>query len=94
LRNRAQDYVDLIAAANRAISKALADGDKQGKHAPGSWMSENMSNQLNHIQAHIMDYRMGDAAEDHLGHIVCRAAIAFALAEEQERRGRKCRRGR
>jgi hypothetical protein len=97
-RRRAQDFVDLMAAANRAISIALADGDrplaepqaerakesatcavKKPKHPAGSWMSENIAEQLKHIESHITAELCGDHAEDHLAHIVCRAAIAFAL---------------
>ena len=78
-RNRGQGYVDLLAAANRAISDALADGDKGGKHPPGARMAETIDNQLKHIEAHITQYQCDDRSENQLEHIVCRAAIAFAL---------------
>ena len=82
-RSRAQDYIHLLAATNRAISRALADGDRNAKHAPGSWIKETMDEQLKHIEAHITQYECGDRNEDHLAHIVCRAAIAFALRERK-----------
>jgi len=78
-RKRAQDFLELMTAANRAISRALADGDRGGKHPPGSWMEESIDEQLKHIEAHIARHDGGERSEDHLAHIVCRAAIAFAL---------------
>jgi hypothetical protein len=74
-----RDFGDLTSAAEYAIHAALEDGDAGGKHAPGSWRNETVEEQLRHIIDHAEAYLRGDRSENHLTHIPCRAAIAFAL---------------
>jgi hypothetical protein len=86
---RAKDRELLLRAAECAIKAALRDGDRGGKHLPGSWMNETVHEQFRHIEVHIAQYQIEapspyprpqqsgrGAEEDHLGHIVCRAVIA------------------
>lgn len=87
---RTQDRALLIRAAGSAIIQALRDGDRGGKHPPGScppgsWMNETVHEQFRHIEIHIAQYQIEEdginsvLTEDHLAHIVCRAVIALAL---------------
>jgi hypothetical protein len=78
---RKEDFAALLHAAACAINAALNDGDRGGKHAPGSWRAETIEEQLRNIEAHITAYQCGDRNEDHMSHFVCRAAIAYALVE-------------
>jgi hypothetical protein len=72
-----RDVFDLGVAAQTAVNSSLFDGFS--KHPPGSWREGTIGDQLKRIEAHITQYQCGDRSEDHLAHIVCRAAIAFAL---------------
>jgi|SRR6516162_6831119 hypothetical protein len=81
-RRRIDDFHELVVAAVDAVVIALLDGD--GKHGPGSWMGETIENQLRHIENHIVNYELGAGDENHLANIVCRAAIAFALAKKRD----------
>jgi hypothetical protein len=76
---RSHDYAALLHAAACTINDALKDGESTGKHA-GHWRNTTVEEQLKHIEAHITQYQCGDRGEDHLAHIVCRAAIACVLA--------------
>jgi hypothetical protein len=87
---RLEDYLALRAVAQHAILSALKDGDKGGKHPPGSWRKESVPEQLYHIDAHVKNHciefllahvngRAAVSDEDHLTHILCRAAISIAL---------------
>ena len=78
---RREDFAALLHAAACAINDAIRDGDGDGKHEAGSWMSETIEHQLKHIEAHITAVQCGDRNEDHLAHLVFRAAIAFALRQ-------------
>jgi hypothetical protein len=82
-RQRIDDLRDLVIAAVDAISAALADGDKEGKHGPGSWQNETIENQLDHSEAHGRAWRRGDTSESHLAHRVCRDTMAYLLAQRQ-----------
>ncbi|HKD77360.1 MAG TPA: dATP/dGTP diphosphohydrolase domain-containing protein [Ktedonobacterales bacterium] len=73
------DFTVLLNPAIEALDDALRDGDRGGKHPPGSWRSGTAEEQMQHIAAHLYAYYHGDRSEDHLGHILCRAAIAIAL---------------
>ena len=64
-------------AALQAIRAARRDGAT--KYGPDSWMGESVWNQLDHINALLGNVRQGNEEEDHLGHLLCRAAIAVAL---------------
>jgi hypothetical protein len=75
---REENYRALVLAPMTAVRNALRDGDRGGKE-PGSWRGETVEDQLKHIERHVTQYQCGDRNEDHLSHIVCRAAIAFAL---------------
>jgi hypothetical protein len=80
-RTGREDFAGMLHSAACAVNDALRDGDRGGKHPPGSWQSETIDEQMRHIEAHITAYQCGDRNEDHLSHIVCRAVIAFALRE-------------
>lgn len=67
-------------AALMAIRSARADGAH--KYGPDSWRDESIRNQLDHINAHLGNVRQGLDDEDHLAHLLCRAAIAAALRLE------------
>jgi hypothetical protein len=76
-RTRLSDLVDLIAASTFALERALGDGDAD--HPVGSWMQVSIEEHLKHIDAHLTAWQCGDRSEDHLSHILCRAAAACAL---------------
>jgi len=78
LSNIASDFLALLSAAESALIAALHEGN--GKHPPGSWRAETVDEQLKHIEAHVTAYQCGERSEDHLAHILCRAAIAVAQA--------------
>lgn len=82
---RDREYAAVTQAAIRALEKAMADGKADGKHAPGSYREESIEHQMRHIEAHITAYQCGDRSEDHLGHIVCRSVMAYALDEMQSK---------
>ena len=73
------EFAAVLTAAAEAISSGLRDGKVSGKHAAGSYRLESIEHQLRHIEAHITAHQCGDRSEDHLAHIVCRAAFAVAL---------------
>jgi hypothetical protein len=77
---RLDDLRSMVGVAKTALVAALEDGQCEGK-VPGARVSETIDEQLKHIEAHITQYQCGDRNEDHLAHIVCRAAIACALRE-------------
>lgn len=79
-RTEKEEFAIVRHAASEAIFVALQDGKKDGKHGPCSFLEESIEHQLKHIEAHITAYQCGDRSEDHLSHIVCRAAMACALA--------------
>ena len=81
---RKDDLAAVINAAVCALNDALRDGDRGGKHPPGSWKAETVEEQLKHVEAHVTAYQCGDRSEDHLSRIVCRAAIAVALRYRSE----------
>jgi hypothetical protein len=83
---RREDFAALLTAAAEAISDALDDGERSVKHGGGSWPIETVDEQLRHIEAQITAWQCGDRNEDHLSHIVCRAAIAYALRERESLR--------
>jgi hypothetical protein len=80
---RKENFAALLTAAAGAINDELADGDRGGKHRAGSWLIETVEEQLRHIEVHITQYQCGDRNEDHLSHIICRAAIAYALSAQR-----------
>src|SRR5438105_8346039 len=84
---RKDDFAELLRAAACAVNNALCDGHRGGKPSAGSWRDETIDNQLKHIERHITAFQCGDQNEDHLAHIVCRAAIAMALRERSEESG-------
>jgi len=73
----AKDYNLLLLAAERAIRTALEDGEH--KSHKSEWREQTIDGQLRHIEAHVTAYQCCDRSEDHLSHILCRAAIACAL---------------
>jgi hypothetical protein len=75
------DFGDLIQAAIAAMARATRDGERGGKS--GTWVTETIEHQLRRIGAHITAYQCGDRNEDHLSHILCRAAIACALHDRE-----------
>jgi hypothetical protein len=83
---RKEDFAALLTAAAGAINEALDDGDRGGKHRAGSWLIESVEEQLRHIEAHITAFQCGDRSKDYLGHIICRAAIAYALRQRESLR--------
>jgi hypothetical protein len=86
-RKRSDEFNDMSMACAAALDIALKDGDRHDplcggpNHAPGSRMDETVGEQLKHIETHITQYQCGDRNEDHLAHIIWRAAIAVALKE-------------
>jgi len=74
------DFIRLLGISADAIHTAMRDGDN--KHDPGEWMTQTVEEQIKHIEGHIMQYQMGDRSEDHLAHLLCRAAIACALSKD------------
>jgi hypothetical protein len=73
-----KEALELVRAAAFAIGAALEDGKRAGNQ-PGTWLNETVDEELEHIGAHIEDWRDGKRDEDHLAHMVCRAAMAYAL---------------
>jgi hypothetical protein len=82
-RTRDDDYRELSDQAANATLGAPADGNRGGKHPAGAWRGESIDEQITHIQQHIAAPQRGVLNEDHLTHIVCRAAIAMALQERE-----------
>lgn len=80
-RTRLDDLEDLGTLALEAVAQALRDGDVT--HKPGSWLTENPGNQIDHIQAHLKAILAGSLFDEnghsHIKHIICRAIIFDGL---------------
>jgi hypothetical protein len=77
MANRTDDLAELAAAAIGALNLALRDGDAH--HPAGSWKRETAENHLDHLYRHALCMVHGfEPGEDHLTHIVCRAAMYYA----------------
>ena len=74
-RTRQNDYDELCDEAIVAICDALHDGD--GKHEPGSWISENARHHWEHAYAHLWSLNEEFNEED-LNHLICRAVMLHA----------------
>lgn len=81
---READETLLVKAATIAIRRALDDGERSGK-SPGAWLDEAVTQQLRRAEAHIVAQLCNqNTAEDHLAHIICRAAMSYALTNVDE----------
>ena len=50
------------------------------KYGDDNWRGISVKAHLNHVIMHAMAYLAGDAQDDHLGHLLCRAMMALATA--------------
>jgi hypothetical protein len=80
-RQRIDDWRDLVIAATEAISTALADADKEGKHAAGSWWDESIAHHFRHAREHMNTLKFDN--ETDMTHAVCRVTMAYALWKQQ-----------
>jgi hypothetical protein len=66
----------------RRVAEAYGEGAQ--KYEPGNWTKGIPESSLvQHAQAHIMAYLMGDTSEDHIGHAIWNL---MTLAHNQEQR--------
>ena len=81
MQSKLDTRFDLIPpeAAER-LAKVLAYGSK--KYSDNNWHGIPLHSHLNHLVRHVYKYLAGDKSEDHLGHVLCRAAMAV-WAQEQ-----------
>lgn len=80
MAKRIHDLETLVIGAVKAITKALDDGDKGGKHEPGTWVEESLENQIIHCDDHLTDIKQivyGQLKEDSPAHLVCRAVMLY-----------------
>lgn len=81
------DSAALLAAAEQAIRRTLADG--QGKYQPGEWKGKDVYEHLEHADDHCghLRWRLYPPADEveaqrmHLRHLLTRAAMALALLQ-------------
>lgn len=59
----------------REIAEVLGEGSI--KYGDNSWMRIPLDEHLNHVMAHIQQYREGDRSERHLINIVCRMMFSY-----------------
>ncbi len=75
----------LPAQATLAVAAVLKTGaDKYGET---NWHAISVREHLNHVLTHAFAYLAGDASDDHLAHMACRAlmALEIQLRETAER---------
>jgi hypothetical protein len=63
------------------LARVLDYGAK--KYAPDNWRGIALHDHLNHVAVHLYAYLSGDTSDDHLGHMLCRAAMAVETAEAE-----------
>jgi hypothetical protein len=68
--------------AMRRLGKVLAYG--ANKYGDDNWHGIPLKAHLNHLIRHAIEYLAGDKSEDHLGHVLCRAAMAIWAQENLE----------
>jgi hypothetical protein len=69
----------LLVSTYESLVKTMQEGDaKYGSH---SWLSRPDSEDLDHIQAHIMAFASGDRSERHLEHVITRCGMMLARQE-------------
>jgi hypothetical protein len=54
------------------------------KYGERNWRGIPVRSHLNHLLQHLFAYLAGDRSDDHLGHMLCRAYMAVAVAIESE----------
>lgn len=82
-----QSYIpvrfDLIdAAAMFEMAKVLHKGAE--KYGENNWRRIPVEDHLNHLLMHTYAYLAGDATDEHLSHILCRATFALGVALQEE----------
>lgn len=75
----AREFNEIMDAAALVINAVLHEGAAKGY--TDEWRHQSIDEHLKHIEAHITAHQCGDQNEDHLGHILCRAAMACALRQ-------------
>jgi hypothetical protein len=63
------------------LARVLDYGAK--KHGADNWRGIALADHLNHVAVHLFAYLSGDTSDDHLGHMLCRAAMAVETAEAE-----------
>ena len=79
----AERYALLPPEAKRRLAKVLAYGAR--KYSDNNWHGIPLKSHLNHLIRHVIEYLAGDKTEDHLGHVICRAAMAVWAQENIEK---------
>lgn len=67
-----------------AMTQALEEGRQT--YGKDNWRLIPIEDHLNHLLIHIFAYMAGDTQDDHLGHAMCRAMFAKAVATENQER--------
>jgi len=81
---RLDDMKSLVHAAIDALVSALHDG---AKHPAGTWRAASYAEHINHMQKHIFSLLnqgpTNGEGHRHFTHLICRAVMAYAVAQTQ-----------
>lgn len=82
-QSKLEERYDLLPPeAMRRLAKVLAYGAR--KYSDNNWHGIPLQSHLNHLIRHAIEFLAGDKSEDHLGHVLCRAAMAVWAQENLE----------
>lgn len=82
-QSKLQERYDLLPPeAMRRLARVLAYGAR--KYSDNNWHGIPTKSHLNHLIRHVIEYMSGDTSEDHLGHVLCRAAMAVWSQEHND----------
>jgi hypothetical protein len=79
-RTHADDFNELIEAAEEALAQALQDGGRKG-FAPGDWLKQSADHHLQHAEDHVLAITSGTSSvldHENLSHAVCRLLMVWA----------------
>lgn len=82
-QSKLEERYDLLPPeAMRRLAKVLAYG--AAKYSDDNWHGIPTRSHINHLIRHVIEYLAGDKSEDHLGHVLCRAAMAVWSQEQND----------
>jgi hypothetical protein len=85
-RTHADDFDELMRAAESALRQALKDGERKG-FQPGDWLRQSAERHLQHAEDHVLaitSKTFPELGREDVSHAICRLLMLWARVEKND----------